>query len=281
MLIPDRTAAVEILNNLVESEPLLRKLTSMRTAIVGGVVRDSLFTGESRPLSEVLKSWPDIDVAFGDQDDFNNFRDNTVSRFCLQVAKNHFGGLKAVASSGAVFDFWHWTGSNLQERYWTSRLEHVDFGINAVAFALKDQALVIHKRWLEDVEQSVVERLASDFALHRELQAIRAIVLTKKLTKRLQHPFSLGPRIRADVKWLSTEAPHQATDRACFYLRQKVLERRWPVNVWHDLPLLLDRPGASLALITSLRHMKEDFADDYIAIGRQIELHHGHPLESL
>src|SRR5207248_591395 len=100
----------------------------------------------------------------------------------------------------------------------------VDFGVNAIAFVWPSRELVVHPRWLEDVQSFRVE-LLSDRSPRKELQPLRAIALGAALTRRLARPFRLGEAVWAEIDWLLAGPEHMSS--ALAYLREKVAVGRW------------------------------------------------------
>jgi hypothetical protein len=240
--------AQRVFEDLVVRTPVFKMLSAFSDwAIVGGAVRDVLLADES-DCHSTAPIWQDVDIAVAHESP-----DALVAAFAgtsphWRVRLNSFGGVKATFPSFGTIDIWV-TGTHTPRQdaeryqYWTHYLDTVDFGVNAVAFAWPSCDLIVHQRWVKDVQSNCVEVL-SECSPRKEIQPLRAIALCAALTCRHCRPAHLGERVWTEISQL-LEAPEHM-HAALAYLRSKVASGRWSKD--HLLPFLarlVDQPRHS------------------------------------
>lgn len=151
-------------NDLLSSLGILRLLPH-EVFITGGLIRD--FVLQQKP-----PKWRDIDLFVTSKDGLTWIKESAASEGWT-ITSNSFGGCKARLGS-LVFDFW----------MWEKGLDETDFGINAIAYDLRE--IIKHPRWIEDERKKVVEPLNRESPC-LDLNQIRGLVLAMRLG------YNLGP----------------------------------------------------------------------------------------
>jgi hypothetical protein len=210
-------------------------------AIIGGAVRDRLLDvsdgAEPEGRSErALDLWPDLDIAVAD--DVWQLPVVTQARKGgrTEIARNSFGGVKVHESALGTIDLWRWDVVYSEHAIdgWLDKLARVDFGLNAVCFAWPQAQVLIHPRWVHDLEARIVEKLSAE-SPRREVQVVRAIALEMKIQALLGERVTLGSDIRQDLRWLVTDATRVEVLKALRYLLEKSRTTRWPENTFQKL----------------------------------------------
>jgi hypothetical protein len=162
----------------------------------------------------------------------------------LEITRNSFGGFKMYEPVLGAIDAWTVEVSGMVPNsisFWQEYLGHVDFGLNAVAFIWPEREVVIHPRWLEDLEQRKIEKMAIE-SPRRELQPLRAIALAHKMSSSVKRKlsFAYGPGVLSDCEWLAGSSDPSPWDSCFSYLKDKIASKRWP-------PAVVDRVRNSFA----------------------------------
>ena len=146
-----------VFENLVVHAHLTQMLGGFSDwAFVGGAVRDVLLTDEPDRRCGA-SPWQDLDIAVAHESHDALVAALTGHSSRWHVRLNSFGGVKATLPSIGSIDLWV-TGRRApredweRHQYWMHYLDTVDFGVNAVAFAWPNCDLIVHQRWVEDVQ---------------------------------------------------------------------------------------------------------------------------------
>jgi hypothetical protein len=204
-----------------------------RWAIVGGVVRDLLTRADvnSQPIPGI--AWPDVDVAVAEG---SLEIDHRILKVRNSIS-NSYGGLKITSDSLGTVDLWLWPGSptDLPGQFvWLRLLDRIEFGVNAVAFIWPEQEVIYHPQWRADFLACRVETLTKT-VLRRDLHVVRALAIATRLGSQLNRTMNFGPKVKADIEWLLSEAEETEIGSSLAYLQSKVSEGRWPTSITRRL----------------------------------------------
>lgn len=228
--------ACGIFNDLCLTTPLLNFFGKDRScAIVGGAVRDVLLMPDPWTL-QMFPRWRDIDIAVVDDLSELPIVANSASNYSAVVSTNTFGGLKISHESLGSLDVWTWRKPGFNKtslKDWKDRLNMVEFGLNAVAFIWPQRKIIIHQRWIEDLNEGPMVEKLNQAPMRRAIQTMRAIALSVKLEGLLGIKVILGKSIKKDLQWLVKNAPRSEIEEGLSYLKHKIDIGRWPNRTVH------------------------------------------------
>lgn len=219
--------------NLSENSLLTRILGgNISWAIIGGAVRDTLFTNCLGGYS-LFNTWRDLDIGVA-----SSLSELPIVKYPSSISEsarvdyNYFGGLKIYERTLGYLDVWTCTQcerNNLEIGDWMHLLETIDFGLNGIAFLWPQKEIIIHPQLNDDLRNRRIEKL-SKIVANRQIQAIRALALVTKCEQIFGITMGLGDGIKSDIKWLLVEAEEKEVLEALNYLRGKVESGRWPAR---------------------------------------------------